>query len=501
MANYSEVVTSMRSVFRTGRTKNVEWRRSQLMALLKLLDDNRERLSDALKKDLNKSRFESCLMEVDFVRNDLINTLNNLTEWVKPEKVKKGLINMMDKVYIRREPFGVVMIMGAWNYPVQLTVAPMIGALAAGNCIMMKPSEISENVAALLEELFPKYFDTECIKCVCGGIPETTALLKEKWDYIFYTGNSMVGKIVMKAAAEYLTPVTLELGGKSPVYIDQGCDLGIVSNRVLWGKVMNAGQTCIAPDYIMCSKETQDALVEKMKATLGEFYPDGPAKSPDYCRLVSDRHYQRVKKMIGGGGKVALGGDSDDSQRYIAPTVLTDVTFSDPIMQDEIFGPVLPIVPVKNEDEAIAHINEGEKPLAMYVYSTNPPLVEKMASSCSSGGFLANDCLMHAGVPTLPFGGVGNSGMGGYHGKFTFDTFSHKRGCMERGLKMESVNNMRYPPFTKKKENTAAWIMKKKLKSNGSMSLIPYFIFGTLFAVILKVIFAPETPVMNFFSR
>ncbi|XP_053384468.1 aldehyde dehydrogenase, dimeric NADP-preferring-like isoform X7 [Mercenaria mercenaria] len=476
MANYSEVVTSMRSVFRTGRTKNVEWRRSQLMALLKLLDDNRERLSDALKKDLNKSRFESCLMEVDFVRNDLINTLNNLTEWVKPEKVKKGLINMMDKVYIRREPFGVVMIMGAWNYPVQLTVAPMIGALAAGNCIMMKPSEISENVAALLEELFPKYFDTECIKCVCGGIPETTALLKEKWDYIFYTGNSMVGKIVMKAAAEYLTPVTLELGGKSPVYIDQGCDLGIVSNRVLWGKVMNAGQTCIAPDYIMCSKETQDALVEKMKATLGEFYPDGPAKSPDYCRLVSDRHYQRVKKMIGGGGKVALGGDSDDSQRYIAPTVLTDVTFSDPIMQDEIFGPVLPIVPVKNEDEAIAHINEGEKPLAMYVYSTNPPLVEKMASSCSSGGFLANDCLMHAGVPTLPFGGVGNSGMGGYHGKFTFDTFSHKRGCMERGLKMESVNKIRYPPFTEKKLSNILWLQGAG-KQPSSGGLLSYFKF------------------------
>ncbi|XP_060556417.1 aldehyde dehydrogenase, dimeric NADP-preferring-like isoform X2 [Ruditapes philippinarum] len=501
MANYSAVAGSMRKAFLTGKTKSLEWRRSQLLALLKMLDENRDRLTDALMKDLNKCRFESCLMEVDFVRNDLINALNNLSDWAKPEKVKKGLINIMDKVYIRKEPFGVALIMGAWNYPVQLTVAPMIGALAAGNCVLMKPSEVSENVASLLDELFPKYFDTDCIKCVCGGIPETTALLKEKWDYIFYTGNSFVGKIVMKAAAEHLTPVTLELGGKSPVYVDQGCDLGIVANRILWGKVTNAGQTCVAPDYIMCTKETQDVLVEKMKATLGEFYPEGPAKSPYYCRLITDRHYQRVKKMINGGGKLALGGESDDSQRFIAPTVLSDVTFSDPIMQEEVFGPVLPIVPVKNEDEAIAHINEGEKPLAMYVFSSNTSLVDKMVNNCTSGGLVVNDCLMHAGVPTLPFGGVGNSGMGCYHGKFSFDTFSHKRACMERGLKMESVNSMRYPPCTSQKEKTAAWLLKKKLKSNGPMSYVPYFIFGTLFAVFLKIFFAPESSIYNIFSK
>ncbi|XP_060556422.1 aldehyde dehydrogenase, dimeric NADP-preferring-like isoform X6 [Ruditapes philippinarum] len=476
MANYSAVAGSMRKAFLTGKTKSLEWRRSQLLALLKMLDENRDRLTDALMKDLNKCRFESCLMEVDFVRNDLINALNNLSDWAKPEKVKKGLINIMDKVYIRKEPFGVALIMGAWNYPVQLTVAPMIGALAAGNCVLMKPSEVSENVASLLDELFPKYFDTDCIKCVCGGIPETTALLKEKWDYIFYTGNSFVGKIVMKAAAEHLTPVTLELGGKSPVYVDQGCDLGIVANRILWGKVTNAGQTCVAPDYIMCTKETQDVLVEKMKATLGEFYPEGPAKSPYYCRLITDRHYQRVKKMINGGGKLALGGESDDSQRFIAPTVLSDVTFSDPIMQEEVFGPVLPIVPVKNEDEAIAHINEGEKPLAMYVFSSNTSLVDKMVNNCTSGGLVVNDCLMHAGVPTLPFGGVGNSGMGCYHGKFSFDTFSHKRACMERGLKMESVNSIRYPPHTEKKLSNILWLQGAG-KQPSSGGVLSYFKF------------------------
>lgn len=448
------------------------------MAMLKMLDENRDRFADALKKDLNKSKFESLLFEVDFSRNDLINCLNNLSEWVKPEKVKKGIVNLMDKVYIRKEPYGVVLIMGAWNYPIQLTLCPMIGAIAAGNCIVLKPSEISANTASLLEELLPKYFDTECIQCINGGIPETTALLKERWDYIFYTGNSTVGKIIMRAAAEHLTPVTLELGGKSPVYIDDGVDLSIVSNRIMWGKCTNAGQTCVAPDYIMCSKQTQDALVENIKKTLGEFYPDGPAKSPDYCRLVSDRHYQRVKKMIDGGGKVALGGDYEDSGRYIAPTVLTDVKFSDPVMQEEIFGPVLPIVPVSNPEEAITHINEGPNPnpLAVYVFSSNQGLIQNFLDTVPSGGCCVNDVLMHGSLPTLPFGGVGSSGTGAYHGKFTFDTFSHQRACMERGLKMESVNNLRYPPFSDKKLGNISWIQGSgKQPSAGLMSYFKFW--------------------------
>ncbi|XP_053374701.1 aldehyde dehydrogenase, dimeric NADP-preferring-like isoform X2 [Mercenaria mercenaria] len=503
MANYSETVNSLRSVFQSGRTKNLKWRRSQLMALLKLLDDNRDRLSEALEKDLRKNKFESNLMEVGPIRNEVIYALNNLTDWVKPEKVKKGILNMMDKAYIRHDPLGAVLIIAAWNYPVQTAILPMIGAIAAGNCVVIKPSEIAENMASLLEELIPKYFDTECIKCICGGIPETTALLKEKWDYIFYTGNSRVGKIILKAAAEYLTPVTLEMGGKSPVYVDEDCDLGTVSNRILWGKNSNAGQTCIAPDYVMCSKETQDALVEKMKITLEKFYPEGPAKSSCYGRLVSDRHYQRVKKMIEGGGQVAVGGDTNDSERYIAPTVLADVTFSDPVMQDEVFGPVLPIVPVKNEDEAIARINAGSTgaPLALYVFSNNQQVVKKFLDGVNSGGCCVNDCLMQGSIPTLPFGGVGSSGMGRYHGRFTFETFSHKRGCMERGLEMESVNNIRYPPFTKNKEKIVTWILKQKLKSNANMSLVIYFMFGTLFAVFLKVFFAPQMSVMNFFSK
>ncbi|XP_052232285.1 aldehyde dehydrogenase family 3 member B1-like isoform X3 [Dreissena polymorpha] len=488
MADFSTLNQAMRGVFRSGRTKSVEWRRAQLMALLKLLDDNRERICQALKEDLNKSKMEGLLFEVDFARNDLINCINNLNEWTKPEKVKKGLINMMDKVYIRKEPFGVALIMGAWNYPIQLTICPMIGAIAAGNCVLVKPSEISASTAALLEEIVPKYLDKEAIQVVNGGIPETTAILKEKWDYIFYTGNSMVGKIVMRAAAEHLTPVTLELGGKSPVYVDDGVDLGIVANRIMWGKCTNAGQTCIAPDYVMCSKKTQDALIDHIKKTLGDFYPDGPAKSPDYCRLVSDRHYQRIKKNLQGGGTVAVGGGTNDGERYVAPTVLTDVKFSDPIMQDEIFGPILPIIPVENEDIAIEYINDGEKPLAFYVFSKNPSLSEKMQHHVSSGGFVTNDVLMHAGVPTLPFGGVGSSGMGAYHGKFSYETFCHKRSCMERELKMEALNGMRYPPYTETKMKRAEWFLKRKVNNgSGAKSLLPYFLFGTLFAVLLKL--------------
>ncbi|XP_052799534.1 aldehyde dehydrogenase family 3 member B1-like isoform X3 [Mya arenaria] len=492
MEGYSKMVQSVRAVFRSGRTKEVEWRRNQLLAMLKMLDENRDRFSDALKADLNKSKMEGLLFEVDYSRNDLINCLNNLDEWTKPEKVKKGLVNLMDKVYIRREPFGVALIMGAWNYPIQLTLCPMIGAIASGNCVVLKPSEIAAQTAVLLEEIVPKYLDNEAIKVVNGAIPETTALLKERWDYIFYTGNSMVGKIVMRAAAEHLTPVTLELGGKSPVFIDDGVDLGVVANRLMWGKCTNAGQTCIAPDYIMCTKKTQDELVEKIKKTLGDFYPDGPAKSPDYCRLVSDRHYQRVKKNLEGGGTVALGGDSNDAERFIAPTVLVDVKFSDPVMQDEIFGPVLPIVPVQNEDEAIEHINDGTNPLALYIFSNNTATRNKIIEQTSTGGVCVNDVFMHGSLPSLPFGGVGSSGMGAYHGKFSFDTFSHKRSCMERELKMESVNNLRYPPFTEKKQQRIGWISKKKLNSTGGIRpLLPYFVFGTVVAILIKMFMYP----------
>ncbi|KAK3592559.1 hypothetical protein CHS0354_000886 [Potamilus streckersoni] len=490
MANISQLVSSLRETFQTGRTIDLQWRIGQLNMLLKLLDENRDQLCNALKRDLNKHKFEAAVLEVDYCRNDLVHCLNNLSEWAAPEKVAKGLLNVMDRCYIRKEPFGVVLIIGAWNYPVQLNILPLIGAIAAGNCVVVKPSELSVYTAKILEELLSRYLDQDCIKCISGGVPESTALLAEKWDYIFYTGNTAVGKIVMQAAAEYLTPVTLELGGKSPVFVDKDCDLGIVANRILWGKCTNAGQTCVSPDYIMCTKETQDVLVGKLKNSLKTFYGDNVKTSNDYARIVNDRHFQRIKKLLSTCKEIAFGGDFDESQRYIAPTVVINVKFTDQVMQEEIFGPILPIIPVKDEDEAIKQIVKGDKPLALYIFSNNKSLVQKFITSTSSGGVCVNDTLMQGSIPSLPFGGVGNSGMGGYHGKFTFDTFSHKRAMMERDLALESINGVRYPPFTDVKTNFAKWIMKKKLKRTGILALLPHLFLGILIAALLQVMYS-----------
>ncbi|XP_064600056.1 aldehyde dehydrogenase, dimeric NADP-preferring-like isoform X2 [Liolophura sinensis] len=485
MANYTELVSGVRKTFLSGKTKTLAWRRKQLDGILKILTEKKDDIVEALKKDLHKPKMETLVFEVSLATNEVINTMNNLEEWMKPEKVKKGLLNMMDTCYIRREPLGTVLILGAWNYPLQLTLLPLLGALAAGNCAILKPSEVAENTALLLEKLIPQYLDTECVKVVNGGVPETTALLKERFDHIFYTGNSMVAKIVMKAAAENLTPVTLELGGKSPVYIDRGCDLSVVGRRLMWGKVCNAGQTCVAPDYVLCPQDVQEPLIEKLKSALDEFYKGDPAESDDYGRIINKRHFERVKNLLG-SGTVAFGGDLKPEELYISPTVIKDVKLDDPVMTNEIFGPLLPIVTVKNEDEAIDIINSREKPLALYVFSTNKNVVDKIVEQTSSGGFCVNDVMVHGGLETLPFGGVGHSGMGSYHGHHTFDTFSHKRACLLKDLKMDNVNQIRYPPYTEKKLSWITWIMQKKPKRSGILSFVPFLLLGTIFAVVFK---------------
>lgn len=478
----------MRTVFHTGKTKSYQWRKQQLESLLKCLDENRKQLGEALNKDLRKSEMEAYVFEIDYCKNDLIDALNNLQQWMKPEKVKKGLLNIMDKAYINREPYGVSLIIGAWNYPVQLALLPLIGAVSAGNCVILKPSEVSPATATILEELLPKYMDNECIKVVTGGIPETTALLAERFDYIFYTGNSTVGRIVMKAASNYLTPVTLELGGKSPVYVDNNCDLSVVAKRILWGKTCNAGQICIAPDYVMCQKEVQDELVTKLKASINEFYPGGVETSPDYGRIVNERHFQRLKTVLDGCKNVAVGGNMNEQDKFISPTIVPDVTPDHITMQHEIFGPILPIMPVADSNAAVEFINSGEKPLAMYVFSNSQATVDNFVNNTTSGNVCVNDTLMQAGLTTLPFGGVGNSGTGNYHGRFTYESFSHRRAVLHKGLQMEAVNAMRYPPFSEKKMGLIAKITGKKLNKSGLMSFLPYVIFGTLIAVVLKTL-------------
>ncbi|KAK3101984.1 hypothetical protein FSP39_007827 [Pinctada imbricata] len=368
MAFLYKMIQGVRKVFNSGKTKPYEWRYRQLQGMLKLLEENRDAITTALSEDLHKPKFEANLTEIDYCRNDLIDTMNNLSTWMKPEKVKKGIINMLDKAYVYRDPFGVILVMGAWNYPIQLTLMPVYGALSAGNCVVLKPSEVSPATAKLLEELIPKYIDNDAVKVVNGGIPETTALLKERFDYIFYTGNSAVGKIVMQAAAKYLTPVTLELGGKSsvyvdensdmniashrilcvyctymyiyfsPVYVDENSDMNIAARRILWGKCSNAGQTCIAPDYVMCTKEAQDKLVAEMKKTLDDFFPGSSiSKTEDFGRIVNSRHFQRVKRLMESSGRVAIGGDTNENENFIAPTILTDCKEEDPALQEEVW--------------------------------------------------------------------------------------------------------------------------------------------------------------------
>ncbi|XP_021525371.2 aldehyde dehydrogenase family 3 member B2 [Aotus nancymaae] len=369
-----------------------------------------------------------------------------------------NLLTKLDSAFVRKEPFGLVLIIAPWNYPVNLTLVPLVGALAAGNCVVLKPSEISRGTEKVLAEVLPQYLDQSCFAVVLGGPEETGQLLEHKFDYIFFTGSPRVGKIVMTAAAKHLTPVTLELGGKNPCYVDDDCDPQIVANRVAWFRYFNAGQTCVAPDYLLCSPEMQERLLPALQSTITRFYGDDPQSSPDLGRIINQKQFQRLRALLG-CGRVAIGGQSDERDRYIAPTVLVDVQETEPVMQEEIFGPILPIVNVRGVDEAIEFINRREKPLALYAFSNSSQVVNQMLERTSSGGFVGNDGFIYMSLPSVPLGGIGHSGMGRYHGKFTFDTFSHHRACLLCPTGLEKLNNIRYPPYSNRGQQLARWAL------------------------------------------
>lgn len=492
----ASVVVELRKAFQQGITKSYEWRRNQLLALLKLIDENLSDIKTALKDDLNKSEFESHLMEIDITRNEVVYHLNNLSDWMKPTHVKKTLINSLDTCMIKPEPYGLALVMSAWNYPFYLAIAPMIGAISAGNCIALKPSELSECTANLLSKVIPNYLDERSIKVITGGIPESTELLKEKFDYIFYTGSSSVGKIVMTAAAKHLTPVTLELGGKSPVYVDKSSNIPTVANRIMWGKCANSGQTCIAPDFILCSPDIQQSLVEALKNSVTKFFGTDVSKSEHYCRIINNRHFLRLKKVLE-DQKPAFGGDMNETDKFIAPTVLTDVKPTDQIMEGEIFGPILPILPIENVQAAIDYINSRPKPLALYIFSNDNKVVNKFLSETSSGGVCVNDTLMQISLETLPFGGVGESGMGAYHGKYSFDTFSHRKSVMWKSQGLESVNDLRYPPYT---EKNMAWLRRLSKKSVKSKSWLPFSLLGLVLFSAVMLIMTNKNHIMTKFQ-
>ncbi|XP_025776248.1 fatty aldehyde dehydrogenase isoform X3 [Puma concolor] len=399
-------IQRVRDAFASGRSRPLRFRLQQLEALRRMVQEREKDILEAIAADLCKSELNAYSQEVITVLGELDLVLENLPEWVAAKPAKKNLFTMLDEAYIHSEPLGVVLIIGAWNYPFVLTIQPLIGAIAAGNAVIIKPSELCEKTATVLAKLLPQYLDQDLYVVINGGVEETTELLKQRFDHILYTGSTAVGKIVMEAAAKHLTPVTLELGGKSPCYVDRDCDLDVACRRIAWGKYMNCGQTCIAPDYVLCEPSLQNQVVQKIKETVKEFYGENIKESPDYERIINLRHFKRIQSLLE-GQKIAFGGETDEATRYIAPTILTDVDPETKVMQEEIFGPILPIVPVRNADEAIKFINNREKPLAFYVFSHNEKLIRRMIDSTSSGGVTANDVIMHFTLSSLPFGGVG----------------------------------------------------------------------------------------------
>uniref|UniRef100_A0A3Q0RFI9 Aldehyde dehydrogenase n=1 Tax=Amphilophus citrinellus TaxID=61819 RepID=A0A3Q0RFI9_AMPCI len=448
-----QAVQRAKEAFLSGRTRPLEFRLQQLHALQVMITEKATEIATALKQDINRSQYDTPLLELIGIENEIKLATEKLREWAAPRPAEKNLLTISDEVYIQPEPLGVVLIIGAWNYPWALTLVPLIGAIAAGNAAVVKPSELSECSSLLLRDLYP---------VVTGGAPETQELLRLRFDHVFYTGSSTVGKVVMEAAAHHLTPVTLELGGKSPCYIDKNCDIRVACRRITWGKFVNCGQTCIAPDYILCEPCIQGRVVECIRQTLLEFYGADPKCSPDYGRIINQRHFNRIMGLMEGYTPV-VGGQSDSSQRYIAPTVLKDVPAHSRLMQDEIFGPVLPIVTVSDMDDAINFINEREKPLALYIFCSDKKAIKKMIEETTSGGVMVNDVMMHYALVSLPFGGVGQSGMGRYHGKHSFDQLSHHRACLVRSLGMESVNLARYPPQDRRRARRARMALTSPL--------------------------------------
>ncbi|WP_329229980.1 aldehyde dehydrogenase family protein [Streptomyces sp. NBC_01460] len=429
----ADVVARLRAAFRTGRTRDLAWRTDRLTRLRALLTERGDDLAEALRADLGKSRKEAYRTEIDFTVREIDHTLEHLAEWLRPEPAPVPAALAKATASTVQDPLGVVLVIAPWNYPVQLLLAPVAGALAAGNTVVAKPSELAPATSAALARLLPEYLDGDTVTVVEGGIPETTALLAERFDHIFYTGNGTVGRIVMTAAARHLTPVTLELGGKSPVFVDRDTDLRTVAARLAAGKFLNAGQTCVAPDYVLTDPETAPALADALAAAVESLFGPDASAHPEYGRIVNERHFDRLVGLLG-SGRTVTGGVHDRATKYIAPTVLADVAPDAPVMGEEIFGPVLPIVTVGGLDEAIAFINDRDKPLALYAFTQNPAVRERLLAETSSGGVGLGLPLAHLTVSDLPFGGVGESGMGNYHGRYSLETFSHRKAVLDTPL-------------------------------------------------------------------
>ncbi|MFJ8957129.1 aldehyde dehydrogenase family protein [Streptomyces sp. NPDC102381] len=430
----ADVVSRLRATFHSGRTKPVAWRTTQLQRLRELLTTHGQDIAAALHADLGKSSTEAFRTEIDFTVREIDHTLDHLDAWLRPEPAPvPPHLGDDATAWTQYDPLGVALVIAPWNYPVQLLLTPLLGALAAGNAVVAKPSELAPATSTVLARLLPQYLDTGAVAVVEGAIPETTALLAERFDHIFYTGNGAVGRIVMRAAAEHLTPVALELGGKSPAFVDRGTDLDVVADRLVRGKFLNAGQTCVAPDYVLTDPETARALEPALIRAVEAVFGADPKTSTEFGRIINERHFDRLSALLD-SGRTVTGGDSDRTVKYIAPTVLTDVDPKSPVMAEEIFGPILPIVTTTDLGAAIDFINGRDKPLALYVFTDSDTTRQRLAAETSSGGLGFGLPLAHLTVSDLPFGGVGESGMGSYHGRYSIETFSHRKAVLEKPL-------------------------------------------------------------------
>ncbi|KAI9346909.1 aldehyde dehydrogenase 3 A2 [Obelidium mucronatum] len=447
------IVNSLRKTFESNKTKPIAWRKRQLQNLYRFLTDHEKVIGAALAKDLNRPMAEIA-NEIRATVNECSYALDHIDEWTKPRKCKPNLALMMDTTHVRHEPLGVVCIIAPWNFPINLLFVPIIHALAAGNCIVAKPSEVSTACESLVAEWVPKVLDPEAVKVVVGGVGETSALLEQKFDHVFFTGSPSVGKVVLQACAKHLVPATLELGGKSPVYVHSDANIAVIANRLCWAKALNCGQICVAPDYVLVHKDAKDSLIEAIKKSFTEMLSTDVKSSKAYARIINRNHTQRLLKVLSrqlaqAHSKLEYGGEHSVEDCFITPSVVSGVKLSDPLMEDEIFGPLLGIVEVANENEAISIIKSRPRPLSMYVCTESKAIANKFLDNTLSGSILINGFLMNFFVEDMPFGGVGNSGMGKCHGHAGFMTFTHERGLVWRstGPITESASALMYPPF------------------------------------------------------
>ena len=444
-ADIAGTLDRQRQFFATGRTHDVTWRIEQLTKLREAIRQHQGAIVAAVQRDLGRPEYEA-YFELASI-GEIDTALKNLKTWAKPKRVKLSIDQWPGSAWIQPQPLGVALIIGPWNYPVSLAISPLVGAIAAGNCAIVKPSEVAPASSAALAALIRDTFDPEFVAVFEGDAATSQALLAHKFDHIFFTGGTRIGRVVMEAAAKHLTPVTLELGGKSPCFVTADANLPIAAKRIAWGKFLNAGQTCIAPDYLLVDRAIAPALLDGLKGTIAAFYGSDPARSPDYGRIINDRQFDRLAALLD-SGNAWVGGQHNRADRYIAPTILTDVDWDSPVMAEEIFGPILPVLVYDDLDRAIAQVNARPKPLALYVFAENSQTQRQVLDRTSSGGACINETIMQVGCPSLPFGGVGDSGIGSYHGKASFDTFSHQRSVLKKATWLDL--DWRYAPYANK---------------------------------------------------